>query len=199
MENSLTKNQKIVFNVIQNYINKNGHSPLLSELKTLLQKRGLKISSLNSITQYLKALEEKGYIKRNHRKKRGIKILKKLQKKSKKRVKKIKCYNCFYRWRFQGKSYCDLIEDEYGGSVIANRLDCENYIKKGTEPRYLCAFCGKNTFGKSAIGEKGKWYCKDCYKKMKMEKEAEEIKQIRQRITKEITEEIMKIIEKYIY
>jgi len=34
---------------------------------------------------------------------------------------------------------------------------------------------------------------------MKMEKEAEEIKQIRQRITKEITEEIMKIIEKYIY
>lgn len=73
----LTKNQEIVLTIIQNYIHQNGHSPLLSELQILLQKKGLRVASINSISQYLKALEEKGYIKRDYRKKRGIYLLKK--------------------------------------------------------------------------------------------------------------------------
>lgn len=68
-----------------------------------------------------------------------------------------------------------MIENEDGGSIEANLTECEHYLKKGTEPKWLCCMCGKNTYGHSSISFSGKHYCESCYwKKEAKEKEAKE-------------------------
>lgn len=80
MDKKLTRNQNLVFQELTLYVKKRGFTPTFSELKQVLNKRGLVLKSINSIKQYLNALEEKGYIK-NNSEKRGIKILKNLSNK----------------------------------------------------------------------------------------------------------------------
>lgn len=74
MDNQLTKKQEIVFNVIKKFIKNRKKSPTFSELKKLLLRQGMQIRSNNSISQYLDAIERKGYIQRIG-KSRNIKLL----------------------------------------------------------------------------------------------------------------------------
>ncbi len=74
MDEQLTKKQKVVFNVIKKFIENRKKSPTFSELMQLLLKEGMQIKSNNGISQYLKALEDKGYIQRIG-KYRSIKLL----------------------------------------------------------------------------------------------------------------------------
>ena len=76
MDNKLTKNQNIVFLAVNSFFQRKGCLPTLKEIKNILETKGLKLKSINSVVQYLKALEQKGYIER-FSKARGIKILKK--------------------------------------------------------------------------------------------------------------------------
>jgi repressor LexA len=66
----LTENQKVVYSVLRDIIRK-GEVPTLTYLAAILEDK-IKISSLNSIVQYLKSLERKGYIYREKNKKGGI-------------------------------------------------------------------------------------------------------------------------------
>lgn len=65
----LTPKQKKIFDFIQNYIRKNGYSPLLDEIR-----KHLKLSSISTIHHHLKVLEEIGYINRKKNIARGIEI-----------------------------------------------------------------------------------------------------------------------------
>ena len=100
----------------------------------------------------------------------------KKEKEKKKSKNKTICKTCFWRWRskYDGKDYCGIIENGTGGSIEANLTKCNFYLKKGTEPKWPCAICGKNTYGGSAVGEDGKWYCYSCYCKKEREKAEKE-------------------------
>jgi len=91
---------------------------------------------------------------------------------------KIICQTCFSRVRDGGINYCNLIENENGGNMEANLTECEHYLKKGTEPLWLCCMCGKNTYGGSLTIENGKYYCDSCYwkKEAKEKEEKDKIK-----------------------
>ena len=75
------------------------------------------------------------------------------------------CKSCYFKCRFEKEDWCEIIENEHGGSIKANRTECHCYLKKGTEPKWLCCKCGKNTFGKAAYRESGKWWCNNCHYK----------------------------------
>jgi len=64
METNLTKNQKIVLEAIKSFISEKDQAPTFRELIGAVKKRGLALASLNSLVQYLKKLEENGYIQR---------------------------------------------------------------------------------------------------------------------------------------
>jgi repressor LexA len=66
---TLTPNQHRFYAVLREYIAKWGISPTIPELKKLIG-----VSSLRSVTQYLEALERKGYINRAKHQKRSIRI-----------------------------------------------------------------------------------------------------------------------------
>lgn len=74
MKKTLTTNQNLVLSVIECFIKKRGVSPTLSELQEAVADEGLKLKSINSLVQYLDALEKKGYVEK-FSKKRGIRIL----------------------------------------------------------------------------------------------------------------------------
>ncbi len=67
--NTLTKRQNQVLKVIEGYIAKHGEPPTIPELQKLL-----KVSSTRTVTQYLEALEKKGFIARSKNKTRGIEL-----------------------------------------------------------------------------------------------------------------------------
>ncbi|MDP2704716.1 MAG: transcriptional repressor LexA [bacterium] len=67
--NTLTKKQKQVLSAIESCISKTGQSPTIHELK-----KTLKVSSTRTVTQYLEALEKKGFIARSKNKTRGIEL-----------------------------------------------------------------------------------------------------------------------------
>ena len=77
--------------------------------------------------------------------------------------KEIICKTCFWCGTHRKESWCKIIENEGGGSCSADRIECELYLKKGTEPQMPCAMCGKNTYGESSIGTSGKWYHDSCH------------------------------------
>ncbi len=68
----LTKRQQQVLEFVQNYIFTRGYPPTIREIA-----EGLNLGDHNiySIQRHLKALEDKGFIKRNKRKPRGIELL----------------------------------------------------------------------------------------------------------------------------
>ena len=103
-----------------------------------------------------------------------------------------KCKTCFWKWRFEKEDWCKTIEGVHGGSIRADRTKCELYLKKGTEPKELCCVCGKNTFGESATGEGGKWWCNPCRFK-KEHKKSEKEKQAKY---KKVASEILEILKK---
>lgn len=67
----LTNNQKIVFETLKDLILNKNQTPTLNILHEALGDQ-LQVSSLNSIVQYLKSLEKKGYIYREKNKKGAI-------------------------------------------------------------------------------------------------------------------------------
>lgn len=87
---------------------------------------------------------------------------------------KIICKDCFYRDRYEKKDYCKIIEEEHGGNIEANRTECESYLKKGTEPKWLCCVCKINTYGERSTTENRKIYCDDCYWKKSMREDEKE-------------------------
>ncbi len=74
MNNKLTEKQELVLEILKSFISKKGYSPTLRELIDLLGEKGVRLSCLNSLVQYLKVLEEKRYIQR-FSKARGIRLL----------------------------------------------------------------------------------------------------------------------------
>jgi len=68
----LTTRQKRFYSLLRSFIKLHGDSPTLAEMKVWMEENGWgEIRSLNSIKQYLDALEEKGLL-RCERRKRGI-------------------------------------------------------------------------------------------------------------------------------
>lgn len=68
----LTSRQQQFYDLLQQFIEAHGQAPTLEELKEYLEKNKWgEIKSLNSLTQYLDALERAGKIRRE-RKKRGV-------------------------------------------------------------------------------------------------------------------------------
>ncbi len=106
-------------------------------------------------------------------------------------MKEIKCKSCFWRWREDKEDWCKIMEYEHGGSMKADRTECILYMKKGTEPKELCCVCGKNTFGESATGEGGKWFCTSCHFKMEHKKSEKE----KQEKYKKVASEILEILK----
>ncbi len=103
------------------------------------------------------------------------------------------CKTCFWKWRDDKEDWCQTIEDGHGGSIKADRTECDLYRKEGTEPVWKCAGCGKNVFGESATGEDGKWWCNPCRFKMEHKKSEKEKKEK----YKKIATEILEIFKKY--
>lgn len=68
----LTTKQKNVLEFIQNFILTRGYPPTIREIAEGL---GLGLNNIYSVQRHLKVLEEKGFIKRNHKKPRGIELL----------------------------------------------------------------------------------------------------------------------------
>ena len=56
---NLTDKQKRMLDILRSYIEQNGQSPTVTELRDMLEFR-----SVNSVTQFLEALERKGCIAR---------------------------------------------------------------------------------------------------------------------------------------
>lgn len=69
MKQPLTSKQQEIYLKIQAYFKEHYQSPTLEELKTVT-----KTNSINTVVQYLKALEQKGYIIRRKHAKRNIEI-----------------------------------------------------------------------------------------------------------------------------
>ncbi|MGO5075694.1 transcriptional repressor LexA [Clostridium sporogenes] len=70
MENQKSTNQKKIYRFIKQYINNKGYSPSIREICV-----GVGFKSPSSVLSYLKALEKKGFIKREPTKTRTIKII----------------------------------------------------------------------------------------------------------------------------
>lgn len=71
----LTKKQAQFLNLLQKFIDQKGEAPTLEEMKLWLEENGWgPVRSLNSVKQYLDALEQHGAIRRE-RKMRGIKLV----------------------------------------------------------------------------------------------------------------------------
>lgn len=68
MENNLTHKQKLTLSAISDYIQKNGKSPTLDELRKIL-----KLNAISSVQRHLSALKKKGYLTTEKHKSRGIK------------------------------------------------------------------------------------------------------------------------------
>ena len=74
MNKELTQKQSKILSAIKEFINKKGFSPTFEELRELLAKKGMELKSNNSLVQYIKVLEEKGFVQ-NFKKVRGIRLL----------------------------------------------------------------------------------------------------------------------------
>lgn len=66
----LTSKQQETLAYIKSFISKHGESPTITELS-----EGLKLKSLRSVTQRIESLEQKGLIKRDKFKRKGISII----------------------------------------------------------------------------------------------------------------------------
>lgn len=69
MKKPLTKTQQKIYSFLSQYIGEKEYSPTLDEIRLFLD-----ISSLNGVTDHLKALEQKGYIYRRKHAKRNIEL-----------------------------------------------------------------------------------------------------------------------------
>lgn len=71
--NLLTKKEQTVLETIKNYFSDQGKMPSIRQILDEVNKIGLNIKSVGSIFTYLKALEHKGFIRREAN--RGIKLV----------------------------------------------------------------------------------------------------------------------------
>ena len=71
-KNNLTKKQQKVYEIISDYHSENGCAPTILELCNALD-----VKSSRTVTQYLEALEKKGFILRDKYSRRGIVLIKK--------------------------------------------------------------------------------------------------------------------------
>ena len=101
-------------------------------------------------------------------------------------MKKLICSTCFHRVKYEKEYFCKLIENEGGGSIEANLTKCSHYLKKGTEPKWICCVCGKNTYGEALTMEGGKYYCQSCWwNKDKQQLKKQTFKQLKNKLIKE--------------
>ena len=70
MKKPLTKKQELVYGFIRKYIKQNKKSPTMEEVQIFLD-----VKSINSISQYLEALEKGGYLSRRRHDKRNIDLV----------------------------------------------------------------------------------------------------------------------------
>ena len=71
--NNLTEKQKEIYNAIVNYYNDTWRMPRVRDLTSITGK------SIKTVWDYLRRIEDKGYIKIKKKKKRGIEIIKELE------------------------------------------------------------------------------------------------------------------------
>jgi hypothetical protein len=115
----------------------------------------------------------------------------------------ILCKTCYFKEHFDHTDYCSLIENEGGGSVIADKKECKLYLKKGTEPHWDCCMCGTNTYGHASTGTGGKTYCSGCWSKKEYKeylksqriKEKENLKKVASIVGIEKAKLIIKILK----
>lgn len=69
--NSINKREKEILKFIESHVNKNGYPPSVREIG-----KGVGLKSTATVHTYLKALEKKGYIKKEDQKGRTLKLLK---------------------------------------------------------------------------------------------------------------------------
>lgn len=69
-KNKLTARQKIILQIIYNYLKSSGFPPTLADLR-----EALKIKSNQAVLEHLASLERKGFIKREEGSARGIRLL----------------------------------------------------------------------------------------------------------------------------
>ena len=67
---SLTRRQKEIFSFIEDFLHRHGYAPTLEEIA-----RHFELASLNGVYKHLKALEERGFIRRLANQARSIKLL----------------------------------------------------------------------------------------------------------------------------
>lgn len=70
----LSSKQEKVYQILKNFIEKEGLSPTLSELQQALLSSGMSAKSKRGVVQYLESLEKKGYILRSSEE-RGINLV----------------------------------------------------------------------------------------------------------------------------
>ena len=70
MRRILTNKQEEIFNIIKDFIDKNGYSPTIREICNLSNR-----NSTSTISDYLMMLKDKGYITYQNGKSRTIRIL----------------------------------------------------------------------------------------------------------------------------
>jgi len=68
---TLTKKQKLLFDYITKFIEKNGYAPSIEEIK-----KHFKLSAKSTVHQYISALTEKGFLHKEHYKARAISVVK---------------------------------------------------------------------------------------------------------------------------
>lgn len=70
----LTKKQKDVFDFVSNYINENGISPTIEEIR-----RELKLKAISTVHGHIKTLREKGFLTKSNNSARGLEAIKQIQ------------------------------------------------------------------------------------------------------------------------
>lgn len=76
----LTQKEEIVLKTLKEWLKKKGKMPTVREIQTGVKKYAVEIKSVGSVFNYLKSLEEKGYIKKT-KADRGIEIIEQTKKK----------------------------------------------------------------------------------------------------------------------
>ena len=87
---------------------------------------------------------------------------------------KILCKTCYWQYKDRDVEICSIIENKHGGSINADKTECDLYLKKGTEPKQPCVMCGDNTYGQHCTGDITGWYCLDCWIKKEAERDKKE-------------------------
>ena len=98
-------------------------------------------------------------------------------------MKKIICKKCFYRIHEPKEGdFCQIIDNDDGCAIDADRTECGCFLLKGTEPQEPCDLCGKNVFGDHGTATDGKRYHSVCYMDIEAKEREKETKKKHQEL-----------------